>query len=123
MLKEIHEQPDALRQSLLGRLGRGDTIQVPEIEPLADAIRAATRIELVACGSASYAALVCAAALPAWTDLPAPVTVGSEFPHEPPPLDDRTLVIALTQFGETADTIAPTRLASERGCPINPATN
>ncbi len=123
MLKEIHEQPDALRQSLLGRLGRGDTIQVPEIEPLADAIRAATRIELVACGSASYAALVGAAALQAWTDLPARVTVGSEFRYDPPPLDERTLVIAVTQSGETADTIAPTRLAKERGCSIVAVTN
>ncbi len=123
MLKEIHEQPDALRQSLLGRIGRDDTIQVPEIEPLAEAIRAATRIELVACGSASYAALVRAAALQAWTDLPARVTVGSEFRYEPPPLDERTLVIAVTQSGETADTIAPTRLARERGCPIIAVTN
>src|SRR5258706_203673 len=123
MLKEIHEQPDALRQSLLGRLGPGDTIQVPEIEPLADAIRAATRIELVACGSASYAALVGAAALQAWTDLPARVTVGSEFRYDPPPLDERTLVIAVTQSGETADTIAPTRLAKERGCSIVAVTN
>jgi glucosamine--fructose-6-phosphate aminotransferase (isomerizing) len=123
MLKEIHEQPDALRQSLLGRIGRDDTIQVPEIEPLADAIRAATRIELVACGSAAYAALVGAAALQAWTDLPARVTVGSEFRYDPPPLDERTLVIAVTQSGETADTIAPTRLAKERGCSIVAVTN
>jgi glucosamine--fructose-6-phosphate aminotransferase (isomerizing) len=123
MLKEIHEQPDALRQSLLGRIGRDDTILVPEIEPLADAIRAATRIELVACGSASYAALVGAAALQSWTDLPARVTVGSEFRYDPPPLDERTLVIAVTQSGETADTIAPTRLAKERGCSVVAVTN
>ena len=123
MLKEIHEQPDALRQSLLGRIGRDDRIQVPELEPLAEAIRAATRIELVACGSASYAALVGAAALQAWTDLAARVTVGSEFRYEPPPLNERTLVIAVTQSGETADTIAPARLAKDRGCPIVAVTN
>src|SRR5439155_8663751 len=68
MLKEIHEQPEALRQSLAGRVGRDGRIQVPELEPLAEAIRAATRVELVACGSASYAALVGAAALQTWTD-------------------------------------------------------
>jgi glutamine---fructose-6-phosphate transaminase (isomerizing) len=123
MLKEIHEQPDALRQSLAGRLSRDGRILVPEIEPLADVIRAATRIELVACGSASYAAMVGAAALQAWTGLPARVTVGSEFRYDPPPLDERTLVIAVTQSGETADTIAPTRLARERGCPIVAVTN
>ena len=57
------------------------------------------------------------------TDLPARVTVGSEFRYDPPPLDEKTLVIAVTQSGETADTIAPTRLARERGCPIVAVTN
>jgi glucosamine--fructose-6-phosphate aminotransferase (isomerizing) len=123
MLKEIHEQPEALRQSLAGRVTRDGSIHVPELEPLSDAIRSATRVELVACGTASYAALVGAAALQALTDLPARVTVGSEFRYDPPPLDARTLVIAVTQSGETADTIAPTRLAREAGCPIVAITN
>ena len=51
------------------------------------------------------------------------MTVGSEFRYDPPPLDEKTLVIAVTQSGETADTIAPTRLARERGCPIIAVTN
>jgi len=123
MLKEIHEQPEALRQSLAGRIDRDGRIHLPEIEPLVDAIRAATRVELVACGTASYAALIGAAAIQAWTDLPARLTVGSEFRYDPPPLDERALVIAVTQSGETADTIAPTRLARERGCPIVAVTN
>jgi glucosamine--fructose-6-phosphate aminotransferase (isomerizing) len=123
MLKEIHEQPDALRQSLAGRVSRDDRIHVTEIEPMADVLKSITRIELVACGTASYAALVGASALEAWTGLPARVTVGSEFRYSPPPLDERTLVIAVTQSGETADTIAPTRYARERGCPIIAVTN
>ena len=123
MLKEIHEQPDALRQSLAGRVGRDDRIHVAEIEPLESVLREITRIELVACGTASYAALVGASALEAWTGLPARVTVGSEFRYSPPPLDGRTLVIAVTQSGETADTIAPTRHARERGCPVIAVTN
>ncbi|MEZ0239304.1 MAG: glutamine--fructose-6-phosphate transaminase (isomerizing) [Chloroflexota bacterium] len=123
MLKEIHEQPEALRQSLAGRVDREGHIQAPEIEPLADAIRSATRVELVACGTASYAALVGASAIEEWTGLPARVTVGSEFRYSPPPLDERTLVIAVTQSGETADTIAPTRMARERGCTIVAVTN
>ncbi|HET9681787.1 MAG TPA: isomerizing glutamine--fructose-6-phosphate transaminase, partial [Candidatus Limnocylindrales bacterium] len=77
----------------------------------------------VACGTASYAALVGAAALQAMTDLPARMTVGSEFRYDPPPLDERTLVIAVTQSGETADTIAPTRHAREAGCTIVAITN
>ncbi len=123
MLKEIHEQPEALLQSLAGRIGGDDTITLPELEPLEDAIRAATRVELVACGTASYAAMIGASAIERWTDLPARMTVGSEFRYEPPPLDSRTLVIAVTQSGETADTIAPTRLARERGCRIIAVTN
>jgi glucosamine--fructose-6-phosphate aminotransferase (isomerizing) len=123
MLKEIHEQPEALRQSLLGRVHRDDRITVPELEPLADAIHGARRVELVACGTAYYASLVGAAALQDWTGLPARATVGSEFRYSPPPLDGETLVVAVTQSGETADTIAPTRFAREHGSPIVAVTN
>jgi glutamine---fructose-6-phosphate transaminase (isomerizing) len=123
MLKEIHEQPDALRQSLAGRVGKSGRIHAPEVAALTAAFRRATRVELVACGTASYAALVGAAALQDWTGLPARVTVGSEFRYLPPPLDENTLVIAVTQSGETADTIAPTRWAREQGCPIVAVTN
>jgi glucosamine--fructose-6-phosphate aminotransferase (isomerizing) len=122
MLKEIHEQPESLRQCIAGRVSHG-RIRLDEIAGLEDAIRGATRIELVACGSAYYAALVGAAALEAWTGLPARATVGSEFRYSPPPLDGKTLVIAVTQSGETADTIAPTRHAREQGCPIVAVTN
>ncbi len=123
MLKEIHEQPSALRQSLAGRVTADGRIDVPEVAALEDVFRRVTRVELVACGTASYASLVGAAALEDWAGLPARVTVGSEFRYSPPPLDPDTLVIAVTQSGETADTIAPTRLARQRGCPIVAVTN
>ncbi|HEY8439229.1 MAG TPA: glutamine--fructose-6-phosphate transaminase (isomerizing) [Candidatus Limnocylindrales bacterium] len=123
MAKEIHEQPEALRQCVAGRVTRDGQIRLEEIAGLEEQLRAATRIELVACGSAYYAALVGAAALEEWAGLPARATVGSEFRYSPPPLDDRTLVIAVTQSGETADTIAPTRHAREAGCPIVAVTN
>ncbi len=123
MLKEIHEQPEALLQSITGRVTRDDRIQVEEIEGLEDVLRRVRRVELVACGTAYYASLVGAAALQDWTGLPARATVGSEFRYGPPPLDPDTLVIAVTQSGETADTIAPTRLARQRGCPVIAVTN
>jgi len=123
MLKEIHEQPEALRQCIAGRVTRDGHIRLSEIDGLVDQIRAATRVELVACGSAYYASLVGAAAIEEWTGIPARATVGSEFRYSPPPLDAKTLVIAVTQSGETADTIAPTRHAKERGCPIVAVTN
>jgi glucosamine--fructose-6-phosphate aminotransferase (isomerizing) len=123
MLKEIHEQPVALRQSLAGRVTLAGHIHAPEVDGLGDVFRRVTRVELVACGTASYASLVGAAAIQEWTGLPARVTVGSEFRYSPPPLDGDTLVIAVTQSGETADTIVPTRWAREQGCPIVAVTN
>src|SRR3954469_2777626 len=123
MLKEIHEQPDSLRQAIAGRVTHSDRIFVEEMEGFDGTLRQVDRIELIACGTAYYAALVGAAALQQWTGIPARATVGSEFRYSPPPLDSRTLVIAVTQSGETADTIAPTRLAREQGCPVVAVTN
>ncbi|HEY8870351.1 MAG TPA: glutamine--fructose-6-phosphate transaminase (isomerizing) [Candidatus Limnocylindrales bacterium] len=123
MLKEIHEQPEAIRQSIAGRVGRDGEIHVEELEAVASILGDVERIELVACGSAFYAAIVGAAAIERLAGLPARATVGSEFRYNPPPLGAKTLVIAVTQSGETADTIAPARLARERGCSIVAVTN
>jgi glucosamine--fructose-6-phosphate aminotransferase (isomerizing) len=123
MLKEIHEQPEALSQSITGRVDRHGRIQVEELTELGEMLRNVTRVELIACGTAHYASLIGAAAIQDWTGLPARANVGSEFRYAPPPLDEQTLVIAVTQSGETADTIAPTRLARERGCPVIAITN
>ena len=123
MAKEMDEQPDALRAAITGRVSRDGRIRVTELDGLATHLATIDRVELIACGSAYYASLVGAAVLQEWTGLPARATVGSEFRYAPPPLDERTLVIAVTQSGETADTIAPTRLARERGCRVVAVTN
>ncbi len=123
MAKEMDEQPDALRAAITGRVSRDGRIRVDELDGLAGHLATIDRVELIACGSAYYASLVGAAVLQEWTGLPARATVGSEFRYAPPPLDERTLVIAVTQSGETADTIAPTRLARERGCRVVAVTN
>ena len=107
MLKEIHEQPESLRQAISGRVTRTDHIWLEELEGFDETLRSIDRIELVACGTAYYASLIGAAALQDWTGIPARANVGSEFRYSPPPVDGRTLVIAVTQSGETADTIAP----------------
>jgi len=122
MVKEMHEQPQAIRAAITGRT-HGDEVRLDELAPVLDAVRRATRIELVACGSAAYASAIAATVLQEWAGLPARWNVGSEFRYSPPPLDDRTLVIAVTQSGETADTIAPVRLARERGCTVIAVTN
>ncbi|HEV8696461.1 MAG TPA: glutamine--fructose-6-phosphate transaminase (isomerizing) [Candidatus Limnocylindrales bacterium] len=123
MLKEIHEQPESLRQAIAGRVTRSDHIWLEELEGFEETLGTIERVELVACGTAYYAALVGAAAIQDWIGIPARATVGSEFRYSPPPIDGKTLVIAVTQSGETADTIAPTRLARERGAPIIAVTN
>ncbi len=123
MLKEIHEQPESLRQCIAGRVTRTGHLWLEELEGFEETLREIDRVELIACGTASYAALVGATAIQDWVGIPARATVGSEFRYSPPPIDGRTLVIAVTQSGETADTIAPTRLARERGAPIIAVTN
>src|SRR5687767_13511928 len=123
MLKEIHEQPETLRQTIAGRVTRENHIWLEEFEGFDETIRNIDRVELIACGTAYYAALVGATAIQAWVGIPARATVCSEFRYNPPPLDGRTLVISVTQSGETADTIAPTRLARERGAPVIAVTN
>jgi glucosamine--fructose-6-phosphate aminotransferase (isomerizing) len=123
MLKEIHEQPESLRQAIAGRVTREDHIWLEELEGFAETLTHIDRVELIACGTAYYASLIGAAAIQDWIGIPARATVGSEFRYSPPPIDERTLVIAVTQSGETADTIAPTRLARERGAPVIAVTN
>ncbi len=123
MLKEIHEQPESLRQAIAGRVTRKNHIWLEELEGFDETLRQVERVELIACGTAYYASLVGAAAIQDWLGIPARATVGSEFRYSPPPIDGKTLVIAVTQSGETADTIAPTRLARERGAPVIAVTN
>jgi glucosamine--fructose-6-phosphate aminotransferase (isomerizing) len=122
MLKEMHEQPEALRAAITGRV-HNSTIELEELEPLAARLREVERIEFVACGTANYASAVAAYVMQDWLRLPARWNIGSEFRYSPPPLDAKTLVVAVTQSGETADTIAPTRYARAQGCPIIAVTN
>ena len=122
MLKEMHEQPVAIASAIAGRIA-GDEIRLDELEPVMDAIRDAQRVELIACGSAAYASAIAARLLEEWAGLPARWNIGSEFRYSPPPLDARTLVVAVTQSGETADTLAPARMAHGQGCPLVAVTN
>jgi glucosamine--fructose-6-phosphate aminotransferase (isomerizing) len=122
MLKEIHEQPAALTAALTGRL-RGDVVCIEELDGIAKRLAGIDRVEMIACGTAYYASLVGAALFQEWLGVPARATVASEFRYGPPPLDSRTLVVAVTQSGETADTIAAARLAGDRGAVVVAVTN
>jgi glucosamine--fructose-6-phosphate aminotransferase (isomerizing) len=122
MLKEINEQPAALTSAMAGRV-RGDAIRLEELDPIRERMAGIDRVELIACGTAYYASLVGASLFQDWLGVPARSTVASEFRYSPPPIDARTLVVAVTQSGETADTIAAARLAGDRGALVVAVTN
>ncbi|HEX7491595.1 MAG TPA: glutamine--fructose-6-phosphate transaminase (isomerizing) [Candidatus Limnocylindrales bacterium] len=122
MLKEIHEQPEALTAAMTGRL-RGENVFLEELEPIRARLAGIDRVEMIACGTAYYASLVGAALFQEWLGVPARSTVASEFRYSPPPIDARTLVVAVTQSGETADTIAAARMAGDRGAVVVAVTN
>ncbi len=122
MLKEIHEQPEALTAALTGRL-RHDAVCLEELDPIRDRLAGINRVEMIACGTAYYASLVGAALFQDWLGVPARSTVASEFRYSPPPIDPHTLVVAVTQSGETADTIAAARMAGDRGALVIAVTN
>ena len=123
MLKEIYEQPHAIQAALRGRIDAAGELSLPELAAIEDKLRAAARVYLVACGSARYAAEVGAHLVQDWAKLPASAEIGSEMRYSPPPIDDRTLVISVTQSGETADTLAPHRMAKDAGATVVAVTN
>ena len=120
MLKEMHEQPEALLAAITGRV-HDDTIELDELEPIAERLKSIERVEFVACGTANYASAVAAYVFQDWLHIPARWNIGSEFRYNPPPLDERTLVVAVTQSGETADTIAPTATREPRAARSSPS--
>jgi glucosamine--fructose-6-phosphate aminotransferase (isomerizing) len=116
MLKEIHEQPRALRDTLLGRVGLDEgAVHLQELGASEARLRQIERVVLLACGTSWHAALVGEFLLEALAGLPTEVDYGSEFRYRRPPLGPGTLAVALSQSGETADTLAALREARERG--------
>jgi glucosamine--fructose-6-phosphate aminotransferase (isomerizing) len=122
-LKEIYEQPHAIQEALRGRVDAEGNVNLPELAAIEDRLLAAERVYVVGCGTARLAAEVGAHLIQEWAGLPAASQIGSEMRYSPPPIDERTLVISVSQSGETADTLAPTKLADERGATIVVVTN
>jgi glutamine---fructose-6-phosphate transaminase (isomerizing) len=117
MLKEIHDQGTVLADAFRGRIGleTGEII-LPEISLAEDEIKSIRRIVFVACGTAWHAALVAKNYIEQIAKIPCEVDYASEFRYRTPVLDAHTLVIAVSQSGETADTLAAIDLAAQRGC-------
>ncbi len=111
MLKEMHEQPGAVADTLLGRLHPGGTIALDEVRLSDDELRAVDKIFVVACGSSYHAGMVAKYAIEHWTRLPVEIDIASEFRYRDPVLDNRTLVLGVSQSGETVDTLQAMREA------------
>ena len=122
MLKEIHEQPRAIRQTLSGRLGVGGALRLAEEIP-ADLLRGITDVHLIACGTAYHAGLYGAFLLQECTDLQVHAELASEYRYKSVRAHDRTLAIAISQSGETADTLGAVRKAKAAGARILAITN
>ncbi len=118
MLKEIHEQPAALRDTLAGRLLEDGTVDLSEVGIGDEMLRRLRRIFIVACGTSYHAGLIVSYAIEQLARVPVQIDVASEFRYREPVFDPDTLVIGITQSGETADTLAAMRLAREAGSPV-----
>lgn len=124
MLKEIHEQPRAFRDTLRGRIDSGrQAVVLPELEASGFDPRQVRRIHLVACGTAYHAALVGKAAIERLTRIPVEAEVASEYRYRSPLADEHTLVVAVSQSGETADTLAAMKEARTLGARVIAITN
>jgi glucosamine--fructose-6-phosphate aminotransferase (isomerizing) len=123
MLKEIHEQPRALRETLRGRMSDSGEIQLSELAMSPEQIAAISRVLIIACGTSYHAGLVAKNLIERWARVPVEVDVSSEFRYRDPIVGDGTLVIAVTQSGETADTLAGVREARDRGAKVIAVAN
>lgn len=124
VLKEIYEQPDAIRRALLGRVSDGQ-LHLPELERIQQAGLLANiqRIIVVACGTSYHAGLLAKYVIEQWARIPVEAITAAEFRYCNPIVGPETLCIAVTQSGETADTLVGIRQAREHGAPVIAITN
>ncbi|NGO12010.1 glutamine--fructose-6-phosphate transaminase (isomerizing) [Streptomyces sp. HC44] len=118
MLKEIAEQPKAVADTLLGRIDKAGSLTLDEVRIPLGALREVDKVVVVACGTAFHAGLIAKYAIEHWTRIPCEVELASEFRYRDPILDPQTLVIAISQSGETMDTLMALRHAREQGSKV-----
>jgi glucosamine--fructose-6-phosphate aminotransferase (isomerizing) len=128
MLKEIAEQPQAVADTLLGRINDDGLLVLDEMRLSDDDLRSVDKIVLIACGTAYHAGMIAKYAIEHWTRIPCEIELASEFRYRDPILTRGTLVIAISQSGETMDTLMALRHAREQGarvlavCNVNGST-
>ncbi|WP_426365569.1 glutamine--fructose-6-phosphate transaminase (isomerizing) [Streptomyces sp. E-08] len=118
MLKEIAEQPKAVADTLLGRIDGSGRLTLDEVRIPDAVLREADKVVIIACGTAFHAGLIAKYAIEHWTRIPCEVELASEFRYRDPILGQRTLVIAISQSGETMDTLMALRHAREQGAKV-----
>jgi glucosamine--fructose-6-phosphate aminotransferase (isomerizing) len=114
MLKEIAEQPHAIANAMLGRAGRNGLLTLDEMRLSDDELRDVDKIIIVACGTAYHAGMIAKYAIEHWSKIPCEVELASEFRYRDPILTRSTLVIAISQSGETMDTLMAVRHARQQ---------
>ncbi len=118
MLKEIAEQPKAVADTLLGRIDGTGRLTLDEVRIDASTLREIDKVVIIACGTAFHAGMIAKYAIEHWTRIPCETELASEFRYRDPILDPRTLVIAISQSGETMDTLMALRHAREQGSKV-----
>jgi len=117
MLKEIHEQPETITATMRGRIPGGRSVRLGGLEEVAEELDSVRRIIFTACGTSWHAGQIGAYLMEEVARIPTSVEYASEWRYRDPVLHSGTLVVAISQSGETADTLAAIELARERGCP------
>ncbi|MYR74640.1 MULTISPECIES: glutamine--fructose-6-phosphate transaminase (isomerizing) [unclassified Streptomyces] len=118
MLKEIADQPKAVADTLLGRIGASGALRLDEVRIPPHELRDVDKVVVVACGTAFHAGMIAKYAIEHITRLPCETELASEFRYRDPILDGRTLVVAISQSGETMDTLMALRHAREQGARV-----
>ncbi|WP_337060279.1 glutamine--fructose-6-phosphate transaminase (isomerizing) [Kineococcus sp. G2] len=118
MAKEIHDQPQAIADTLLGRTDAAGRLQLDEMKISEAELRSIDKIVVIACGTAAYAGQVAKYAIEHWCRIPVEVELAHEFRYRDPVVSERTLVVAISQSGETMDTIMAVRHAREQGAKV-----
>jgi glucosamine--fructose-6-phosphate aminotransferase (isomerizing) len=114
MAKEVSEEPEAVANTVRGRVRDGQVV-IPELEGLDDLFTGISRVIVIACGTAAYAGMVGKYALEQWTRLPVDVELAHEFRYRDPVIGASTLVVSISQSGETMDTLMAVKFAREQG--------
>ncbi len=123
MLKEIHEQPRVVRDTLVGRMSANGELDIDELGLTLQELNDIDRVYVIACGTSYHAGLVAKNVIESWARIPCEVEAASEFRYRDPIITPSTLVVAVSQSGETADTLAAIRDARIKGAKVFGITN